>query len=59
MPCYPDPDRERVMNDLHWVLHRIFSKEPRSKIIITGDFNKNDLSAQKMSKYGVIPLISN
>ena len=45
------------MSDLNWIIYRIFSKEPRSKVIITGDFNKNDLKEKTMLKYGVKPII--
>lgn len=57
MPCQPSEERQAVMNNLDWIFYRIFSKEPHSRVIVTGDFNKNDLSLAKMAKYGITPVL--
>lgn len=50
-------DKIKVLRDLYWIILRIFSRDPKSKVIITGDFNKNNLDTYKMSKYNMRPIL--
>jgi len=49
--------QEPVMTDLKAVIHRVFSKEPETKVIITGDFKKCDLMEKSLAKYNFKPVL--
>jgi hypothetical protein len=46
MPCGTKKNQEPVSRDLAWILYRVFSINPESKVVVTGDFNKCTLNSK-------------
>lgn len=58
MPSHNGEEAKIVMRNLMWLEHLIFSQDKNSKLVKTGDFNKDHLPVKLEENYGLKPVVT-